>query len=691
MSLLDVRRTTEMMDQMHRPIARLTLQARADMGELRLLERDFLLNYRQMGPEGAKSEYVAAMKDQVSTIRAMLRRLQALSGSRILGQQVKNWNQEVVRFDEGFEKVANLIAERGHKDDGVIGRFRTIIHGIEDTIKEDGSEGLLVTMLQMRRHEKDYLLRGEEQYITALHDRTRLFKEQIEVSKLDYAAKQNLLAKADEYRELFDRVVEIDRAIALETSAYRATLNRLQPLLVQVGNLAASDENQGAADIETASGNTVRSVILVSLLVLVAGVFLAALLTKGFTAQIRHIMELFSEIGIGNFSARTQVVSNDELGKVAESLNGMLESTMGLIHSSEEKEQIQTSIMKLLDEISDLADGNLTVRAEVTAEMTGAIADAFNSMAEQLSDVVRRVKRISTQVSQTSQEVSGTTENLAEMSESQAVQIADAITSIQEMAASIQEVAKNAAQSTKVSERAKMDAEEGGTAVEKTNQAMEVIREHVQETARAIKRLGESSQEVGNIVRIINDIADRTSILALNASIQAAMAGDAGRGFAVVAEEVQRLAERSTGATKQIETLIKNIQGEIAEASASMEESIQEVVAGSKLAEDARKKLSEIQSVSTDLAGLIHLISRAAENQAKGSEEVSKTMEEVGDISSQTSGASRRTAVAMLKLAEASDQLMVSVSAFKLETEKAGEEMSQTAAGEDSDEWTRLA
>jgi methyl-accepting chemotaxis protein len=395
----------------------------------------------------------------------------------------------------------------------------------------------------------------------------------------------------------------------------------------------------------------------------------AMVLSGGLTAQVRRIMDLFGNIGMGDFEARAEVTSIDELGTLATSLNAMLDNTLSLIQSQEERDAMQSSIMRLLDEISGLADGDLTRRAEVTSESTGAIADSFNAMAEQLSQVVKDVKGASGQVSTTSQEVMKSTENLAETSEAQAVQVTDAIAAINEMATSIQQVAANAAESAMVSEQSTTNARSGAEAVEKTNSAMNAIRENVQETARTIKRLGESSQEIGNIVQLINDIADRTSILALNAAIQAAMAGDAGRGFAVVAEEVQRLAERSTNATKEIKTLVNNIQSEINEAGASMDESIQRVVEGSGLAGDAHGKLQEIDSVSARLAELIQSISMAADQQAKASQNISKIMEEVGEVSTQTSAASRQTAVAMEKLADTSDQLNSSVDVFKLEEE----------------------
>jgi twitching motility protein PilJ len=384
---------------------------------------------------------------------------------------------------------------------------------------------------------------------------------------------------------------------------------------------------------------------------------------------IRSIMNLFGEIGMGNFDARAEVIYQDEIGEMASSLNAMLDNTLVLIQSREERDAIQASIMRLLDEISGLAEGDLSRRAVVTAELTGAIADSFNAMAEQLSGVIKNVKQATGQVTTTTRKVNTSSTQLAKASELQARQVSQSKNAINEMAASIRQVANTAVQSAAVSKKSTVNAKEGAEAVQNTNKAMEEIRKNVQETSRSIKRLGESSQEIGNIVQLINDIADRTSILALNASIQAAMAGDAGRGFAVVAEEVQRLAERSTNATKQIDTLIKNIQGEINEAGSSMEESIQRVVEGSTLAGNAHQKLQQIEAVSNQLAELIQSISIAATQQTKSSDDITNTMEKMGAVSSKNLAASRQTTRAINQLAATSNELAASVEAFKLEEE----------------------
>jgi methyl-accepting chemotaxis protein len=412
--------------------------------------------------------------------------------------------------------------------------------------------------------------------------------------------------------------------------------------------------------------------------VFVLVIIFAWFLSRGLTTQVRHIMDLFSEIGMGNFEARTAVKSKDELGQMAVSLNAMLDNTLSLIQSSEERDQMQQAVIRLLDDISGFAEGDLTKRAEVTEDFTGAIADAFNDMADKLSDVVMQVTGVTRQVGRTAYDVTRSTEALAVTSEEQAEQVVKAVAAIRGMNDALREMAENAGRSAAVSDESTQNAREGAQAVRNTNQAMESIQTHVQETARAIKRLGESSQEIGNIVQLINDIADRTSILALNASIQAAMAGETGRGFAVVAEEVQRLAERSTNATGQIDTLIKNIQGEIGEAGTSMEESIQRVVEGSNLADDAFRKLEEIETVSERLAEMIRSISDDSRKQAADSMTVAGIMETVGEVSGRVSAESRNTAAAMRRLAETSDTLNESVSVFRIE---------ETKPPEDSGEW----
>lgn len=332
----------------------------------------------------------------------------------------------------------------------------------------------------------------------------------------------------------------------------------------------------------------------------------------------------------------------------------------------DEYDRNQNAILRLLDEIADLADGDLSSYATVSEDFTGAIADSINFAIDQLRDLVSRINETSQEVANYTQNTQTITNQLAEASEHQAQEIAGASTAINEIAQSIEHVSANATESADVAQRSVQIASNGADVVNRSIEGMDTIREQIQETSKRIKRLGESSQEIGNIVSLINDIADQTNILALNAAIQASMAGEAGRGFAVVADEVQRLAERSASATKQIETLVKTIQTDTNEAVISMEQTTSEVVRGAHLAKDAGVALDEIQNVSTSLAKLIENISDSAKLQSASAGHIANTMNVVQEITSQTTTATFDTARSVSELANMADSLRQSVSDFKL-------------------------
>jgi twitching motility protein PilJ len=362
---------------------------------------------------------------------------------------------------------------------------------------------------------------------------------------------------------------------------------------------------------------------------------------------------LFAVVLLGTLywrDSKTRLADTEEQRRVTEEMNATN----------------QEAILRLLDEMGDLADGDLTVSATVTEDITGAIADSINYAIDALRNLVSAINDTTQQVSSAAQQTQATAMHLAEASDHQAQQITDASTAINEMATSIEQVSSNAAEVAAEATRSVNIASQGSEAVQKTIHGMDTIREHIQETSKRIKRLGESSQEIGDIVELINDIAEQTNILALNAAIQAAMAGEAGRGFAVVADEVQRLAERSSDATRQIEGLVKAIQTDTNEAVASMEQSTAEVVGGAQLAHDAGQALEAIETVSTHLAELISSISGSAKQQANAATNISDTMNVIQEITTQTSAGTNETAASIGNLAELANELRNSVAGFRL-------------------------
>jgi twitching motility protein PilJ len=349
----------------------------------------------------------------------------------------------------------------------------------------------------------------------------------------------------------------------------------------------------------------------------------------------------------------------------------------------QENSRNQEAILRLLDEIAGLGQGDLTATATVTEDITGAIADSVNMAVDSLRGLVTTINQSAVQLDGATRQTQALSQHLAKSSSAQARQIASATESIAAMAGSIEEVSGNAERAADVARHSVDIAHKGGEAVRRTIDGMNTIRETIQETSKRIKRLGESSQEIGNIVELISDLAEQTNILALNASIQASMAGDAGRGFAVVADEVQRLAERAANATKQIDALVRTIQADTNGAVVSMERSTADVVGGAQLAENAGGALEKIEQVSNQIASLVHNISSSARSHSASGQSVARNMQVLREISTQTTDATSSTSEAIAKLAQLSAALRKSVAGFRLPgaPEATGLHRTQSAPG----------
>jgi twitching motility protein PilJ len=342
------------------------------------------------------------------------------------------------------------------------------------------------------------------------------------------------------------------------------------------------------------------------------------------------------------------------------------DSKASLVESQEQNERNQRAILRLLDEMTNLADGDLSTHTTVTEDITGAIADSVNYSIDALRDLVSTINNTANQVRRAVRKTQNMTGELAEASDAQASKISAASNSITEISKSMSEVSERASDSAEVARKSVTIAHNGSETVRQTIDGMETIREQIQETSKRIKRLGESSQEIGDIVNLITEISDQTNILALNAAIQASMAGEAGRGFAVVADEVQRLAERTGDATKQIEALVKTIQADTNEATVSMEQSTANVVKGAKLTENAGSALDRIEQVSMNLAQRILEISDSTRDQAQDSVKITEIMDVIQEITVKTSEGSTRASGSIGELTVMVKDMQNSVAGFKL-------------------------
>lgn len=394
--------------------------------------------------------------------------------------------------------------------------------------------------------------------------------------------------------------------------------------------------------------------------------------------SIDNLRQQFELVSQGDLNARATAYSTDDLGQLATGFNQMarviLTTTSEAQRKAQEQEQakedLQRQVIRLLDDVEGAARGDLTVQAEVTADVLGAVADSFNLTIQNLREIVQQVSAAALQVTKSSSDNEMFARSLSADALRQAEELAVTLNSVQVMTESIQRVADSAREAEEVARSASATALRGGEAVERTVAGILEIRETVAETTRKVKRLAESSQEISKIVALISQIASRTNLLALNASIEAARAGEAGRGFAIVADEVRQLADRAAKASKEIEQIVLQIQGETSGVMTAMEEGTQQVIEGTRLAEQAKRSLEDIIQVSNRIDVLVRSITADTVEQTETSRAVAQVMQSVELTAQETSQESQRVSGSLQNLVGVARDLLTSVERFKVEGEK---------------------
>jgi len=417
--------------------------------------------------------------------------------------------------------------------------------------------------------------------------------------------------------------------------------------------------------------NILLKIIYVGAGSLLALSIITVILATIIIAPVRDLMRVAEALGSGDLSKKANVKSADELGQLGTTLNNTIDRLQGLVQTEADRDKMQHQVMDLLSIVSGAAEGDLTVKAEVTADALGSVADAFNLMINGLTALVSQASNVAHEIQSSTGDILQASERMRRGAEQQTAQIQGASGAVNEMSHTIQRMAENAEAATQASLKATQAAVKGGSSVSETIKGMQRIRAAVQTTGKKIKGLGERSLEIGAIIEVINEIATQTNLLALNAAIEAARAGEQGKGFAVVADEVRKLAERAARATKDITSLIKGIQVETSEAVTVMEEGTREVEEGTKLADQAGAALREIEQIVKQTSGLVTDITNSAANQVKVSESVVTSMDSISKLTQDTTKGVQDTVETIGRLAELSKRLTDAIGRFKLGKEQA--------------------
>jgi methyl-accepting chemotaxis protein len=586
--------------------------ARLESGMLqaRRNEKDFIMRH--------SNAYLDSHATTMKRLYETLDRTTTLSPADELTQLLVSIRKNLQLYQETFQGMGQLRVEIGlDENSGLTGVLRSAVHSVEDVVEKLGNTELLASMLMLRRHEKDFFMRGNEEYLTAHRTTYAKFLKQLNSAALASEDKRTLRDFIDNYRSTFTAASTATQKEVVALEKLREAVHRVEPILVE---LHTRSNTIIATQIQD---HTFDEMILKLVFFAVLAVIATVTTLTGretFSAilnPLRTLHDTVTEVMTGNYDTRASLVTKDELGDLGRAFDNMLDDRLKALDDAvRENDRLNNSIIDLLEAVAKLSDRDLTVKVPIKEDVTGPVADAMNMMAKETAKVLGQINRIAADVEAVAMAVREQGSKVSEVAGEERRVITDTLDQLKEAAVAMNNIATLAAQCNDIAARASSNTSEALQTVNQTVAGMSEIREIISETEKRIKRLGERSQEITGIVEIINNIAERTHVLALNASMQAAVAGEAGRGFAVVADEVQRLAESSRTSTSQIASLVGNIRTETAETMATMNRAIEQVIAGSNLAEQTGRKMQDTMASTSELVAGVNEIAERSGAQA---------------------------------------------------------------------------
>jgi methyl-accepting chemotaxis protein len=574
----------------------------------------------------------------------------------------------LTKYQAAFKSLVSSKIELGiDQDSGLQGKFLATAQELHSLLVKTGHSKLIASMLTMRVYEKDFILNKSDKYAANLAREQQLFAKLLSASKLSAAKQKTIASKMDKYNTDFLGLVEGSKLVDRKISATSEEMLKVVPAIKLLNNMVKEKRLADNARIE--EHRQILTIQMVSAIAASAGAMLLImmLIIASVTHSLLRLQGTISDLAKGNYEARVDLNTKDELGELGRAFDSMLdERLVNLANAELENQNLNDSIIELLEAVSDLSERDLTVKVPVNADVTGPVADAMNLMTGETANVLSDIRTVAGQVADASNRVQAQGAKVTDLANNERIIVEDTMGKLDESSKSMEMVASLAKACNDTAAKASASTQVALETVTKTANGMSGIRETIAETEKRIKRLGDRSQEINSVVEIINNIAERTHVLALNASMQAAAAGDAGRGFAVVADEVQRLAESSRQSTSEIAGLVGNIQAETAETMATMNKAIAQVVDGTELAQAAGGQMEATQKTTAELANAVEQIARQSRTQSQVSNGLRDQAAQVQISTQETSAELVQQSSQTENLVEFSKLLVNSVNVFKL-------------------------
>jgi len=586
-----------------------------------------------------------------------------------LGKVTSKLGENFEAYRNKFINVAEAMLEIGlDETQGLHGQASSSVNNVENILNKAGDSNLIISMLTMRRHEKDYLSKGDKKFINKTNHEISNFKRLLGKSKIKRSSKVALLNELNSYQTALNDIYKQTTALQFGKKSITSSIKRIEPLfneLIQISNnIIARTRSQ--ADAKNADSTALFVFTLISTLLLFS--FTLYLISRSVIKAMKKLQNTVVRVNDGDMTARSQLNRNDELGQLGIAFDKLLDERLhNLAESEKQTEILNESVINLIRSVSALAqDKNLAVKIPVSEDITGAIGDSLNLLSNEISNTLQAVKDTSSQVASVSSIVKDQSDHVIEAASLERQEIEETASLLTDSVASMNQIASSA-------QEANVKA---STTIENTQMALDTVMQSVDgineirgtigETEKRIKRLGERSQEITGIVNLINSIAERTHILALNASMHAASAGEAGRGFAVVADEVQRLAENAREATSEISILVNNIRVETTDTVTTMNTAISQVAEGTRLAEQASMNMKQTQEATSDLVNSVKDIADRSITQATASNKVLEMAKQIQNSTVKTGKELLEQTKNTDRLVQYSADLVSSVDVFKL-------------------------